>query len=96
MRCVSHGYSQVVSLARRTHREFGGGKQNVKTKTLERVPSCVALVAAVVVIALSIMGDPLGWRERLVDPCTCLMAPTFVGVALLLWPIGESEKSIHN
>ncbi|MGA2138214.1 MAG: hypothetical protein ABSH14_05060 [Verrucomicrobiia bacterium] len=68
----------------------------MKTKMLERVPSCAALIAAVAVIALPLMTDPLGQRERLVDPCTCLMTLTLVGVAMLLWPIGESTKSIHS
>ena len=65
----------------------------MKAKTLERVPSCVALIAAVAVIALALMGDPLGWRERLVDPCTCLTSLTLVGVAMLLWPLENNQAA---
>lgn len=63
---------------------------------LNRIPSCLAVAAAVAVIALPIMGGPAGWHDRLLDPCICLMSLSLAGVAMLLWPLSESGKSIHS
>jgi hypothetical protein len=68
----------------------------MKTKTLERLPSCLALAATVAILALPILGGPLGWRERILDPCTCLMALTLVGAAMLLWPLENNSVAGHQ
>lgn len=68
----------------------------MKIKTLERIPSCLTFTGVVVVIALPIFGGPLGWRERIEDPCVCLMALALVGVAMLLWPLGENGDVQHR
>lgn len=69
--------------------------------TMKRIPSCLAALAAVAIIALPIMGGPVGWRERLDDPRTLLTALAFAGVALALWPLGENNpptlaEETHN
>jgi len=63
----------------------------MKIEMLKRIPSCLALAATVAVIALPILGGPIGWHERLLDPCTCLMSITLIGVAMLLWPLEEKN-----
>jgi len=62
---------------------------------LNRIPSCLAVAAAVALIALPIMGGPAGWHERLLDPCICLMSLSLVGVAMLLWPLGDNNAVQH-
>ena len=55
---------------------------------LNQIPSCLAVIAAVAIIALPIFGGPVGWHERLLDPATFLTALAFAGAAMVLWPIG--------
>ena len=55
---------------------------------LKRVPSYLATLAAVAVIALPVTGGPQGWHDRMNDPVVFLMALAFAGAALLLWPLG--------
>jgi len=62
-------------------------------KTLKRIPSCLAALAAVAVIALPLFGGPVGWHERLDDPRTLLTALAFAGVAMVLWPLGNQEST---
>jgi drug/metabolite transporter (DMT)-like permease len=57
-------------------------------KTLNRIPSCLAAVAAVAIVALPIFGGPVGWHERLLDPATFLTALAFAGIAMVTWPMG--------
>ena len=60
-------------------------------KMTQRIPSCLAMVAALAVIRLPILGGPAAWQERLLDPVTFLMALTLAGAAILLWPYAEPE-----
>ena len=62
-------------------------RTSVGLGALRRVPSCLAAIAAVAVIALPIFGGPVGWHDRLYDPTTFLTALTFAGVAMVLWPL---------
>ena len=62
-------------------------------KTLNRIPSFLAAVAAVAVIRFPIMAGPVGWHERLLDPATFLTALTFAGVAMVLWPLRNQEST---
>ncbi|MGD0059539.1 MAG: hypothetical protein ABSD58_08990 [Verrucomicrobiia bacterium] len=62
-------------------------------KTLKRIPSWLAVVAAVAVIRFPVMAGPVEWHERLLDPATFLTALAFAGVAMLLWPLGEGRWS---
>lgn len=65
---------------------------------INRIPSYLAALAAVAIIALPIFGGPVGWHERLLDPVTFLVALAFAGVAIVLWPLGEhySEEWPYN
>jgi hypothetical protein len=63
--------------------------------TLKRIPSYLAAVAAVAVISFPIMGGPVGWHERLLDPAIFLTALALVGVAMLLWPLGVGRSVFH-
>jgi hypothetical protein len=63
---------------------------------MKRIPSCLAVVAAVAVISLPIMGGPVGWHERLLDPATFLTALTLAGVAMVLWPLGAEKPVPHG
>jgi drug/metabolite transporter (DMT)-like permease len=65
----------------------------MNTLKLNRIPSCLAVVAAVAVISLPIMGGPVGWRERLYDPAVFLTALTLAGVAMVLWPLGDDNAA---
>ena len=65
-------------------------------KTLNQVPSFLAAVAAVAIIRFPIMGGPAGWHERLLDPSTFLTALAFGGVAIVLWPLSETDKPTRN
>jgi hypothetical protein len=56
-------------------------------KTLNRIPSYLTAAAAVAVIRFPIMGCPVGWHERLLDPSAFLTALAFAGVAMVLWPL---------
>jgi hypothetical protein len=60
---------------------------------LKQIPSCLAVIASIGVIKLPIMGGPIGWHERLLDPATFLMALTLAGVAMLLWPLREQRPT---
>lgn len=62
-------------------------------KSLKQIPSCLAVIAAVAIIALPIFGGPVGWHERLLDPATFLTALAFAGVAMVLWPIETKRTS---
>jgi hypothetical protein len=62
-------------------------------KRTNRIPSYLAMVAAVAVIRLPILGGPAAWQERLLDPAIFLMALTLGGVALVLWPVTERSVS---
>lgn len=62
-------------------------------KRTQRIPSCLAMVVALAVIRLPIVGGPSGWRERVVDPPNFLMALTLAGVSMLLWPLAEPSAS---
>jgi hypothetical protein len=62
-------------------------------KRTNRIPSYLAMVAALAVIRLPILVGPATWRERLLDPATFLMALTLAGVAMLLWPIGKRAEA---
>ncbi len=62
---------------------------------LKRVPSYLAALTTVVVIALPITGAPGDWHDRMNDPVVFLMALTFAGVALMLWPLGNSNAVQH-
>jgi hypothetical protein len=65
--------------------------------TLKRIPSYLAMVAAVAVISFPILGGPIGWHERLLDPATFLTALTFAGVAILLWPLRDNNTdAVHE
>ena len=64
-------------------------------KTLSRIPSCLAAVAAVAVIRFPIVAGPVGWHDRLYDPTTFLTALTFAGVATVLWPL-QSHTTGRN
>jgi hypothetical protein len=62
-------------------------------KTLNCIPSYLAVVAAVAIIYFPVAGGPVGWHERLLDPSTFLTALSFAGVAMVLWPLnGPQEK----
>ena len=56
-------------------------------KTLKQIPSCLAAVAALAMIALPLFGGPLNWHDRLYDPAIFLTALTFAGAAMVLWPL---------
>jgi len=61
-------------------------------KTLKRVPSYLAMTAALAIIRFPIMGGPTSWHERLADPVTFLTALALAGIAVVLWPIGEQQQ----
>jgi len=56
-------------------------------KTLRRIPSYLAMVAALATISLPIGDGPVGWHNRLYDPAVFLTALTFAGLAMVLWPL---------
>ena len=58
---------------------------------LTRVPSYLAALAALAIIALPITGAPGDWHDRMNDPVVFLMALSFAGVALVLWPLMNSN-----
>jgi hypothetical protein len=58
-------------------------------KRTNRIPSYLAIVAALAVIRLPILGGPSIWQERLLDPTTFLTALTLAGAAMLLWPVND-------
>ena len=60
-------------------------------KTLKQVPSYLAALAAVAIIALPVTGGPQGWHDRINDPVVFLMALAFAGAALVLWPLGTDN-----
>ncbi len=62
---------------------------------LKRVPSYLAALAAVAVIALPITGAPGDWHDRMNDPVVFLMSLTFAGTALVLWPLGTNNAVQH-
>jgi hypothetical protein len=62
---------------------------------LKRVPSYLAALAAIAVIALPVTGGPRGWHDRMNDPVVFLMALTFAGAALVLWPLGTNNAVQH-
>jgi hypothetical protein len=65
-------------------------------KILKRVPSSLAALAAVAVIAFPVTRGPHGWQDRLNDPIVFLMALAFAGAALLLWPLGKNNVVQHQ
>jgi len=62
---------------------------------LKRVPSYLAALATVAVVALPILGGPRGWHDRLNDPVVFLMALAFAGTALVIWPLGNRGAVQH-
>lgn len=58
---------------------------------INQVPSYLAALATVAVVALPVTGAPGDWHDRMNDPVVFLMALTFPGVALVLWPLGNEE-----
>jgi hypothetical protein len=58
---------------------------------LKRVPSCLAALAAVAIVALPVTSGPCGWHDRMNDPVVFLMALAFAGIALVLWPLGNNN-----
>ena len=56
----------------------------VNMKKLNRIPSCLAALAAVAIIVLPIFGGPVGWHDRLDDPTTFLTALALAALALHL------------
>ena len=62
-------------------------------KTTQRISSCLAMAAALAIIRLPILGGPMSWHERLLDPVTFLTALTLAGVALVLWPLGKQTTT---
>ena len=60
---------------------------------MRAVPSYLAAVAAVAMIALPIFGGPISWRDRLDDPAIFLAALALAGVAIVLWPLGETNAA---
>ena len=60
-------------------------------KTLKQVPSYLAALAAVAIIALPVTSGPQGWHDRMNDPVVFLMALAFAGAALVLWPLGTDN-----
>ncbi len=58
---------------------------------LKQVPSYLAALTTVAVVALPITGAPGDWHDRINDPVVFLMALTFAGVALVLWPLGTDD-----
>jgi hypothetical protein len=77
----------VPFLACATHK----GIPEEKMKILKQVPSCLTALAAVAIIALPVTSGPHGWHDRMNDPVVFLMALTFAGVALVLWPLGADN-----
>lgn len=63
---------------------------------MKQIPSCLAAITAVAIIALPIFGGPVGWHARLLDPSTFLTALAFAGVALVLWPLQNNETIEHQ
>jgi hypothetical protein len=59
---------------------------------LKQVPSYLAALATVAVVALPITGAPGDWHDRINDPVVFLMALAFAGAALLLWPLGNNNQ----
>jgi hypothetical protein len=62
-------------------------------KRTNRIPSCLAIVAALAVIRLPILGGPTSWHERLLDPVTFLMTLALAGMAMVLWPLGKQTTT---
>ena len=62
---------------------------------LKRVPSYLAALATLAVIALPITGAPGDWHDRMNDPVVFLMALTFAGVALVIWPL-ETNNAVQQ
>lgn len=60
---------------------------------MKQIPSCLAAIAAVAIIALPLFGGPVNWHDRLYDPVIFLTALTFAGVALVLWPLDNPATS---
>jgi hypothetical protein len=60
---------------------------------MKQIPSCLAILAAVAVISFPIMGGPIGWHERLLDPATFLTALAFAGVGMVIWPLPDSNAA---
>lgn len=58
---------------------------------LKQVPSYLAALATVAVVALPITGAPGDWHDRMNDPVVFLMALACAGAALLLWPLGTDN-----
>ncbi|HXI84064.1 MAG TPA: hypothetical protein VNL17_08245 [Verrucomicrobiae bacterium] len=58
---------------------------------LKRVPSYLAALAGIAVIALPITSGPRGWHDRMNDPVVFLMALSFAGAALVIWPLGNNN-----
>ena len=62
---------------------------------LKRVPSYLAAIATVAIIALPITGAPGDWHDRINDPVVFLMALSFAGAALVIWPLGTNSAVQH-
>ena len=58
---------------------------------LKQVPSYLAALATIAAVALPITGAPGDWHDRINDPVVFLMALTFAGAALVLWPLGSDN-----
>jgi hypothetical protein len=59
---------------------------------LKRIPSYLAALGAIAVVAIPVTGVPGDWHDRVNDPVVFLMALTFVGAALVLWPLGNNNR----
>ncbi len=57
----------------------------------KQVPSYLAALATVAVVAIPVTGAPGDWHDRMNDPVVFLMALAFAGAALLLWPLGNNN-----
>ena len=62
-------------------------------KTMKRIPSYAALAATIAVVGFAARNGMESWRNNMLEPDRVLMCLTFIGVAILLWPLPTNQQT---
>lgn len=62
-------------------------------KIMQRIPSYAALATAIAVVGFAARSGMESWRNNMLEPDRILMSLTFIGVAILLWPLSTNQPT---